>query len=169
MDTQDTLKLRPLIVACLVATLFALVVTLGTGIWLAQKFSAIDFQAAADRIKEAQPADKAGHPVRAWLVVLRGQKPGMKYPLYEGKNYLGRAGDQPVDVNLAWQEAADQAQASSPHAIITVTGEAIVLEDAKSDNGTFVNRDKVTPDKKVTLKKDDVIQIGAVQLEVMTK
>jgi uncharacterized protein (DUF58 family) len=37
---------------------------------------------------------------KARLVVVRGLKPGVEFQLFEGRNYIGRADQQPVDVDI---------------------------------------------------------------------
>src|SRR5215203_4921409 len=74
------------------------------------------------------------------LVVLRGQRVDVKYPLYPGKNYLGRTDDKPVDIPLEDQEAEDRIWTSRQHAVIVYENGALTIEDLNSLNGTFVNR-----------------------------
>jgi hypothetical protein len=100
------------------------------------------------------------------LVVVRGERLGAGYPLLDGRNYIGRSADQPVDIDLNGQEAADQVWVSRVHAAITVGRGAVTLEDLNSLNGTFVNRHRVHPRQVVALKAGDVIQVGTVQLRV---
>jgi len=122
----------------------------------------------------AAPAEAAplegGH---AWaadaqpkLVVTRGLKQNVEYPLYPGQNYLGRADDKPVDVDLDDQEPPDRVWSSRQHALILFENGQLTLEDLNSANGTFLNRAKVVPGQKQALKPDDVIQVGTVQLKV---
>jgi hypothetical protein len=100
------------------------------------------------------------------LVVFRGQKINAEYPLYEGDNYIGRADDKPVDVDLEDQEPPDRIWSSRQHAIITFEGGRLAIEDLSSTNGTFVNRTRVHPGQKRPLQVNDVIQIGTVQMRV---
>lgn len=104
---------------------------------------------------------------KARLLVMRGLRPNWVYPVYEGQNILGRADDQPVDIDLQPQEPEDRIWSSRQHAAITAKGDAMVIEDLNSANGTYVNRKRVPPGEKRPLQKDDVIQIGEVQIRVL--
>src|SRR5262249_28089031 len=118
----------------------------------------------------AAPVAPAGAPLPAGaqpkLVVLRGQKLNTEYPIYEGNNFIGRADEKPVDIDLEDQEPPDRIWSSRPHALITFENGALVLEDLNSSNGTFVNRTRVYPGQKRPLAVNDVIQIGTVQLKL---
>jgi pSer/pThr/pTyr-binding forkhead associated (FHA) protein len=118
---------------------------------------------------EAAPAEGAVElPAGAQpkLVVQRGQKLNVEYPLYEGHNFIGRADEKPVDIDLEDQEPPDRIWSSRQHALITFENNTLVIEDLNSSNGTFVNRVRVYPGQKRNLAPNDVIQIGTVQLKV---
>ena len=58
-------------------------------------------------------------PARSWpptpqpkLVVQRGLKVGIEYPIYEGNNFVGRADEKPVDIDLDDQEPPDRVWSS---------------------------------------------------------
>ena len=104
--------------------------------------------------------------VQPRLVVLRGQKRNVEYPIYEGLNFIGRADEKPVDIDLDDQEPPDRVWASRQHALVTFEEGKLVVEDLNSANGTFVNRARVYPGQKQGLKPNDVIQIGTVQMNV---
>jgi hypothetical protein len=104
--------------------------------------------------------------VQPKLVVVRGQKVNMEFPLFEGHNFIGRADEKPVDIDLEVQEPPDRVWSSRQHAVITFEDSKLVIEDLNSANGTFLNRSKIIPGQKRPLKLDDVIQIGSVQLKV---
>jgi hypothetical protein len=106
-------------------------------------------------------------PMTARLVVVRGQRIDVKYPLYPGKNYLGRTDDKPVDIDLEDQEAADRIWTSRQHAVITLEEGRLVIEDLGSLNGTFVNRARVHPGQIQELQENDVIQVGTVHMKVV--
>jgi hypothetical protein len=104
---------------------------------------------------------------KARLLVVRGLRPNWVYAVYEGQNVLGRADDQPVDIDLQPQEPEDRIWSSRQHAAITAKGDVMVIEDLNSSNGTYVNRKRVPPGEKRPLHKDDVIQIGEVHIKVL--
>jgi hypothetical protein len=118
----------------------------------------------------AAPAADAGLiPASAQprLLVLRGQKRQVEYPLYEGQNFIGRADEKPVDIDLEDQEPPDRIWSSRQHAVITFENGRMTIEDLNSSNGTFVNRAKIYPAQPQPLKVNDVIQIGTVQLKLI--
>ena len=113
-----------------------------------------------------RPPTKAA-VVKAHLLVVRGAKPNTEYPIYEGQNILGRADQKPVDVDLEIQEFPDRVWSSRQHAVIVCENGSLTLEDLNSSNGTFVNRTRIQTGQKQTLRANDIIQIGEVQLKVV--
>src|SRR5262249_59470275 len=107
------------------------------------------------------PAD-----ARPRLVVLRGQKINAEFPLYEGLNFIGRADEKPVDIDLEDQEPPDRVWCSRQHALISFEEGVLTIEDLNSSNGTYVNRARIYPGQKRPLNVNDVIQIGTVQMKV---
>jgi FHA domain len=101
------------------------------------------------------------------LVVVRGQRMDGQYPLFAGKNYLGRTDDKPVDIDLDDQEAPDRIWTSRQHAVVTFDNGALAIEDLNSLNGTFVNRTRVHPGQVRELHENDVIQVGTVHMKVI--
>ncbi len=114
----------------------------------------------------AQPLERLPPDAKPKLVVVRGQRASVEYPLYEGDNYLGRADDKAVDIDLEDQEPSDRVWSSRQHALITCENGLLTIEDLNSTNGTFVNRMRVHPGQKRPLQVNDVIQIGTVHLKV---
>jgi hypothetical protein len=121
----------------------------------------------------AAPAAEAGAaaPLPAGaqprLLVLRGQKRNVEYPLYEGLNFIGRADEKPVDIDLEEQEPPDRIWCSRQHACVSFEDNVLAIEDLNSANGTYVNRTRVYPGSKRPLAVNDVIQIGNVQMRVV--
>jgi hypothetical protein len=101
------------------------------------------------------------------LVVLRGLKRNVEYPLYEGHNFIGRADEKPVDIDLDDQEPPDRVWASRQHALVTFEDGKLLVEDLNSANGTFVNRTRIYPGQKRELAVGDVIQVGTVQMKLI--
>jgi hypothetical protein len=121
----------------------------------------------------APPAPAAAEPAplpasaQPRLLVLRGQKRSVEYPIYEGQNFIGRADEKPVDIDLEDQEPPDRIWSSRQHAVITYESGRMTIEDLNSSNGTFVNRTKIYPAQPRPLNVNDVIQIGTVQLKLI--
>jgi hypothetical protein len=103
---------------------------------------------------------------KARLLVIRGLRPNWEYRVYEGRNIIGRADQQPVDIDLQPQEPEQRVWSSRQHAAITWEAGQMVIEDLASANGTYVNRQRVPPGEKRPLQMGDVIQIGEVQIKV---
>jgi hypothetical protein len=119
---------------------------------------------------EHKPVEQAGPAVADGaapkLIVIRGQRTGMEYPIYPGENYLGRTDEKPVDIDLEDQEAPDRVWCSRQHAKIVCDQAGLIIEDLGSQNGTFVNRARIYPGQTRPLADGDVVQIGTVQLRV---
>jgi hypothetical protein len=103
------------------------------------------------------------------LKVIRGLKIGVEFPIYPEYNYIGRADEKPVDIDLEDQEPPDRVWCSRQHSVIHFdeAGGVLTIEDLNSSNGTYVNRNKVYPGQKKQLAPNDVVQIGTVHLKVM--
>ncbi|MFO0877850.1 MAG: FHA domain-containing protein [Gemmataceae bacterium] len=101
------------------------------------------------------------------LLVQRGQRRNVEYPIYEGANFIGRADEKPVDIDLEDQEPPDRIWCSRQHACLMWENDVLTLEDLNSANGTYVNRARVYPGQKKQLVANDIIQIGNVQLKVV--
>jgi FHA domain len=114
----------------------------------------------------AAPGNKLPADAKPKLVVLRGQKINAEFPIYEGLNFIGRADEKPVDIDLEDQEPPDRIWCSRQHALISFEDGALTIEDLNSANGTYVNRGRIYPGQKRALNVSDVIQIGTVQMKV---
>ena len=100
------------------------------------------------------------------LVVIRGLKLNVEYPVYEGQNFIGRSDENPVDIDLDDQEPQERSWISRQHAVITFANDELTVEDLNSANGTYVNRGRVAPGQKRGLAPDDVVQVGTIHLKV---
>jgi hypothetical protein len=123
--------------------------------------------APADALAAA-PADRLPPGTKPKLIVVRGQRVNAEYPVYEGDNYIGRADEKAVDIDLEDQEPPDRIWSSRQHALLAFEDGQLTLEDLNSTNGTFVNRMRVHPGQKHPLHVNDIIQIGTVRLKVAT-
>ena len=115
---------------------------------------------------EGAPPAKLEAGAQPKLVVLRGLKINVEYPVYEGNNFVGRADEKPVDIDLDDQEPPDRVWSSRQHCLITFENAELFVEDLNSANGTFVNRTRVYPGQKRGLNVGDVLQVGTVQLKL---
>jgi pSer/pThr/pTyr-binding forkhead associated (FHA) protein len=101
------------------------------------------------------------------LLVLRGLKIGVEFPIYEGRNTIGRFADKPVDIDLLNQESVEQIWCSRQHAAIVFNNGIIAIEDLNSLNKTWVNGTCVHAGQQRQLKAGDIIQIGTVQMKLV--
>lgn len=104
------------------------------------------------------------------LLVIRGQRINAEFPVYAGQNFIGRADEKPVDIDLEDQEPPDRVWTSRQHALLEWDDASgtLTLEDLNSSNGTYINRVKAYPGQKQQLYLGDVIQIGNIHLRVKT-
>ncbi len=90
------------------------------------------------------------------LVVIRGQKLNIEYPIYTGDNFIGRTDEKPVDIDLEDQESTDRIWCSRQHARVIFDDKGLSIEDLGSQNGTFVNRARIFPGQIRPLESGDV-------------
>jgi hypothetical protein len=121
---------------------------------------------ATDRADQA-PTTPPPPSVRPKLVVLRGMKIGSEYPVYEGRNTVGRFADKPVDIDLVCQESTEQIWCSRQHAIIVFEKGNVLIEDLNSLNGTWVNGVRIHAGQSRQIRPGDVVQIGTVQMKLV--
>jgi hypothetical protein len=132
--------MRPLQVLHPAATVLLLVAVIGFGVLVLAEVVEVRLPA------KGQPGDwpafdpragasgnRAGEQAR--LVVVRGAKPGMSYPLFEGRNILGRADEKPVEIDLEFQESPERIWSSRQHAVITCEGGSLAIEDLRRSRG----------------------------------
>ncbi len=87
---------------------------------------------------------------------------GDRYDIDKGETVLGRTDpveDIHPDVDLGIYKGFDLG-VSRRHAVILREEEQYSLEDLGSTNGTIVNRDKIKPGEKTSLKEGDTIFLG---------
>ena len=121
---------------------------------------------ATDRADQ-QPTPPPPPSVRPKLVVLRGLKIDAEYPIYEGRNTVGRFADKPVDIDLVCQESTEQIWCSRQHATIVYERGNVLIEDLNSLNGTWVNGVRIHAGQPRLLRPGDVIQVGTVQMKLV--
>jgi hypothetical protein len=132
-------------------------------------------ESVVEPVQTTVPAtDRADHPpapppptARPKLVVLRGARIGAEYPVYEGRNTVGRFADKPVDIDLVSQETTEQIWCSRQHAVVLFERGSVSIEDLNSLNGTWVNGARIHAGQLRTLRSGDVVQIGTVQMKLV--
>ncbi len=121
---------------------------------------------ATDRA-DKPPITPSDQGLRPRLVVLRGMRIGVEYPIYEGRNTVGRFADRPVDIDLISQESAEQIWCSRRHAAFILENGIVAVEDLNSLNGTWVNGARILAGQPRQLQAGDVVQIGTVQMKLV--
>jgi hypothetical protein len=134
--------------------------------------NASDAQVVHATIPATDRADKSPTPppapsIRPKLVVLRGMKIDTEYPVYEGRNTVGRFADKPVDIDLVSQESNEQIWCSRQHAVVLFDKGNVSIEDLNSLNGTWVNGVRIYAGQPRQLRPGDVVQIGTVQMKLV--
>lgn len=123
------------------------------------------------KVRTASPLVPDSNPetplIQPRLVVIRGQNLRQEYPIYEGRNTVGRFADRPVDIDLVGQEAEGQVWSSRFHAAIIFARGEVRVEDMNSLNGTWLNGLRIQPGQQRLIKPGDVLQIGTVQLRLV--
>ncbi len=114
----------------------------------------------APRVSTMPPAS------RPRLVVVRGVRTNVEYPIYDGENFIGRSDETPTDIDLSDQEVPTKAYASRQHARVIYENGTMYIEDLNSANGTFLNRTRLVPHERKPLKTGDYIQTGTVMFQV---
>jgi len=101
--------------------------------------------------KDAKRVSKSKRKLGAWLVTYSHDENGDGYPLFFGKNEIGR--NKINDISIT-----DDTM-SGHHATILLRGPEVILNDNLSTSGTYVNDMSKTVDK-IFLKDNDVIKMG---------
>jgi len=100
---------------------------------------------------EMPKAQKAKRKLAGWLISFTWDENGDGFPLYFGKNEIGRVHANDIIIN-------DPAM-SNHHGTILFRGSDVILNDDLSTSGTYVN-DMSKPVDKVMLKDNDLIKMG---------
>jgi len=101
--------------------------------------------------------EQAGSASSATFVVKRGAKSGSRYLVNDDTTTIGRHPDS--DIFL------DDVTVSRRHAEVRRQGEAVLISDAGSLNGTYLNRTRIDSG---SLRSGDEVQIGKFKLVFLT-
>lgn len=101
-------------------------------------------------MEKLPPSATAGGRVHACLTVLTGTAAGQMFRIPEGLSVVGRGSGSQLRI--------DEEGVSRSHARVRREGASVVVEDAGSRNGTFVNGERIDAPK--PLDEGDKIQIG---------
>jgi pSer/pThr/pTyr-binding forkhead associated (FHA) protein len=105
-----------------------------------------------EHVSEDLPRSLAG-----FLVHFRDEI-GQFWPLYQGRNWVGRSGGEDIDVPL------DDPATSSKHALILAAARPgrLKVEDLGSTNGTYVGRHRLERGQRRELTDGDLLRFGTV-------
>jgi FHA domain-containing protein len=98
-----------------------------------------------------------------FLISYQANPLGSFWPLYAGRNLVGRAGAaDSLDISIA------DPTTSSNHAAFYIDGQsrAAHVEDLGSTNGTFVNEDAIGPRGRRELRDNDRVRLGGFSLVI---
>ncbi|MBN8720350.1 FHA domain-containing protein [Hydrobacter penzbergensis] len=119
---------------------------------------------------EAKPASTAAKTEIGWLIRHTENQSAKTFPLYYGKNYIGR-NSQPGSPTIVLD---DDPYVSRTHALLEVTNvdplQIVISDDATgnggkpSKNGTYINGNSQRIAQKVTIGNNDTIQVGVTKL-----
>jgi pSer/pThr/pTyr-binding forkhead associated (FHA) protein len=102
-----------------------------------------------------QLSPEGRRPLIGFLVSFQDDPLGKFWPLYQGKNTVGRAETgQKVDIEIA------HGTTSTRHATIECDGPRIVLTDLGSTNGTFHNEEAIGFQGRRDLRNGDKVRFG---------
>jgi pSer/pThr/pTyr-binding forkhead associated (FHA) protein len=87
-----------------------------------------------------RPSGERARRITGVLVTFSWRREGQLFPLYEGKNLIGsgRTADRRCDVQISTDPTL-----SREHALIRCLGDDCEIFDQKSENGTYMNGDRV--------------------------
>jgi pSer/pThr/pTyr-binding forkhead associated (FHA) protein len=82
---------------------------------------------------------------------------GIFWPLFQGRNLVGRRGAPDLDITL------EEATVSAHHGVLLAAAcpGRVKLEDLGSTNGTFVGKARLAPGQRRELSDGDLLRFGA--------
>ena len=107
---------------------------------------------------EVQPDMDPGDELNASFVVKRGATAGSRYLMTDNFTTIGRHPESSIFL--------DDVTVSRRHAEVRREGEAILLNDVGSLNGTYLNRKRI---ETASLRSGDEVQIGKFKLVFLTE
>jgi hypothetical protein len=107
------------------------------------------------RVQSADSASGAARQLKGVLVTFSWRREGQLFPVYEGKNRIGSGGEGACEVQITTDRTL-----SREHALIRCLEEEYEIFDQKSQNGTFMNEERV-PVHGTALKDRSRIKTGA--------
>lgn len=112
--------------------------------------------APVDPAKKKAADKNAGKRIVGFLITFDRSTEGTYWPIREGRNTIGRD-DEVCDIVIEGDEMV-----SSKHAVLLWRAGRTIVDDEKSENGTFINEADVM--EKTDVKDGDVIRLGRTNL-----
>jgi pSer/pThr/pTyr-binding forkhead associated (FHA) protein len=122
--------------------------------------SRTEAQSARDPLTIAPDAPRV---LAGFLVSYEGSELGSFWPLYQGKNVVGRKGAmEGLDIEV------DHPTTSSRHAIIHAAARpgAVKIEDPGSTNGTYLNEERLVKGASQVVRDGDSVRFGGYTVTV---
>jgi hypothetical protein len=130
---------------------------------------AITDEHVTQELRKKAPRPEPAAPVYSWLS-LHFMGSGKIVPLASRNEFiLGRlTEDSPIlpDVDLTPYQAS-AAGVSRLHAMLKREANKAMVMDLGSSNGTYINGQRIRPDVDVPLRHQDVIALGALQIQIL--
>lgn len=125
-------------------------------------------ETAESAIPRAKPVDIAGLP-RPWRIAMTVMQMGIQLIFdLSGPITIGRAyqeTDTPPEIDLT-PFSAENLGVSRRHAFLKLEENRVVIVDNKSSNGTFLNGEKIEPDRPYVIRHGDELSLGILKLKV---
>jgi hypothetical protein len=132
-------------------------------------FMMISDEHITEELKKKAPRPEPATPASSWIS-LHFMGSGKILPLDSRNEFiLGRlTEDSPIlpDVDLTPYRAS-AAGVSRLHAMLKREGNQAMVMDLGSSNGTYLNGERIQPDVDVALRHQDIIALGALQIQVL--
>jgi hypothetical protein len=128
---------------------------------------AVQVDPSAIRLRRVQPTSNAAHPEKTVAIVVRGMVE--RFVFQEGTEVLlGRTDCSTGNarhMDLARYGGQDKG-VSRNHALLRFSGEAITVTDLGSSNGTYLNAERLEPNKPQTVHAEDKLMLGSLAMIV---
>jgi pSer/pThr/pTyr-binding forkhead associated (FHA) protein len=100
---------------------------------------------------------QAARALAGFLVSFEGHELGRYWPIYQGRNVVGRTG-----AALGLDVQIDHPTTSSRHAVILASARParFKVEDTGSTNGTFIGETRLSPGTRHELRDGDSLRFG---------
>lgn len=99
--------------------------------------------------------------MQVFLKVATGSHAGKEIAIVADKFFIGRSDD--------CQLRPKSESVSRKHCVIAIKDGRVLVQDLKSRNGTFINEQRLAPDRAKALKAGDALRVGKLEFELVIK